>query len=29
MRYKLIKEIDENLSPIQQVLSNRGIKAFL
>ena len=26
MRYKLIKEIDENLSPIQQVLSNRGIK---
>lgn len=26
MRYKLIKEVDEQLSPIQQVLSNRGIK---
>ena len=26
MRYKLIKEIDENLSPTQQILSNRGVK---
>ena len=26
MRYKLIKEVNENLSPIQQVLNNRGIK---
>ena len=26
MRYKLIKDIDPALSPIQQVLSNRGIK---
>lgn len=26
MRYKLIKEIDPSLSPIQQVLNNRGIK---
>ena len=26
MKYKLIKEVDSSLSPIQQVLSNRGIK---
>lgn len=26
MRYKLIKEVNENLSPIEQVLNNRGIK---
>lgn len=26
MRYKLIKEIDKSLSPVQQILSNRGIK---
>ena len=26
MKYKLIKEIDNNLSPIQQILNNRGIK---
>lgn len=26
MRYKLIKEIDNNLDPISQILTNRGIK---
>ena len=26
MKYKLIKDIDPTLSPIQQVLSNRGIQ---
>ena len=26
MRYKLIKEIDNNLSPTQTILFNRGIK---
>ena len=25
MKYKLIKEVDEKLSPIQQILTNRGI----
>ncbi len=26
MKYRLIKEIDKDLSPIQQILNNRGIK---
>ena len=26
MKYKLIKEMDSSLTPIQQILSNRGIK---
>lgn len=26
MKYKLIKEIDKSLSPIQQILLNRGIQ---